>query len=196
MDDILFLITKIAVTLFVIVLAPIYWKKYGFKNFFWLSDIGLFLTVFALWLTSPLLISIAAIAILPLEVAWNIDFFFQLITRRALLGVTDYMFDSNISVFVRSLSLFHVVVPIIWIFCLYFWGYNPHAFVYATLMIWIVLIATYFFTDPQKNINWVFFPFAHHWRWMPSLLWLIILLITFPTVILWPMHTVLKHILL
>jgi len=87
MNPIILTIVTYFLTLFLLILIPIYWKIYGLKNFLWFSDIGLFLTVIALWLNSSLLITTAALLILPFELFWILDYAFRLITRRPLLGV-------------------------------------------------------------------------------------------------------------
>ena len=99
---------KIVDTLFVYLIVPIYWRRYGPANFLWFSDVALLLTVPALWLESPLLVSMMALAVALPELAWNIDFFVRLTTGVSLLGLAAYMFDRRIPRFVRSLSLFHV----------------------------------------------------------------------------------------
>jgi hypothetical protein len=189
-----FLIVKYLLTLFVAILIPVYWKNYGVKNFLWLSDIGLFLTLLAVWFHSALLISIAMILVFPLEIIWNIDFFFNLITKRKLLNIVDYMFDPKYSLFLRSLSLFHTFLPIFWIWSLFAWGYDKNALGYGIIIVWIVLSLSYFFTDPKENINWVFLPMAYHWRKIPAFLWFIFLLIGFPLFILAPMHFILQYL--
>src|ERR671918_2817279 len=83
---------RIALTAFVAFLVPYYWHHYGWQNFFWLSDVALFLTVFALWRTSRLLISMMAVGVLPLELYWNIDFFMRINTGIEVGGVARYMF--------------------------------------------------------------------------------------------------------
>lgn len=193
-DQNFFLIIKILLTAYVIILVPIYWKNYGAENFLWASDIGLFLTLLGLWFESSLLISIVSISVLPVEIAWNLDFFIELLTGNNLLGLADYMFESKYSLLLKSLSLFHIFMPIIWIFCLIKWGYDSNAIIYSIILCWIILILTYFFSDPENNINWVFIPEKKNWSKMPSLLWLIILMIGFPTLIFWPMHEFLKII--
>jgi hypothetical protein len=64
---------KIAYTLFVCFLVPIYWRRYGPANFLWFSDITLLVTVPALSLGSPLLASMMALAVTLPELAWNLD---------------------------------------------------------------------------------------------------------------------------
>lgn len=66
---------KIAHTVFVALLVPVYWRHYGLQNFLWLSDIALFGVTINLWLGNSLLASTMALGVLILELAWNVDFF-------------------------------------------------------------------------------------------------------------------------
>ncbi len=186
-------VTKILLTIFAAILIPVYWKNYGPTNFLWLSDISLFLTLFALWVNYSLFTSIAMVGIFPFELAWNLDFFLHLFTGKNLIHIADYMFERKYSLFLKSLSLFHVILPPLWIFLLYKFGYNQNAFLYSIFLIWIILILTYLFTDPKKNINWVFMPKINHWK-ISEFIWLIILMIGFPIFVFLPMHVILKRI--
>ena len=56
---------KIALAGFLAVLVPVYWRTYGPSNFLWVSDIGLFLTVAAVWVNHPLPLSMAVLTALP-----------------------------------------------------------------------------------------------------------------------------------
>ncbi|MFP5387437.1 MAG: hypothetical protein ACLGHN_15270 [Bacteriovoracia bacterium] len=185
---------KLFLTAFVGVLIPVYWKNYGPGNFLWFSDIGLFLSVLALWMRSSLIISIIVLTVLPFEIFWNIDFFFQLIAGNELTGLAAYMFDQEKTKFLRGLSLFHVFMPPIWIWCLYQWGYDRRAFRYAVALGLTALTLSYLLTKPEDNINWVYMPAKYGWTWISSLQWLLILLVTFPTLIYWPLHRFLTHI--
>lgn len=187
------MILKIAFTLFVIILVPIYWSNYGIQNFLWFSDIGLLVTLAALWLESRLLISVLAVGMLPVELVWNIAFFVRLLTGYPVLGLVAYMFNAQYSLFLRGLSLFHVILPGLWLWHLIAWGYDERALKYFVVIFWIVLLATYFFTDPEKNINWVFAPEAYQWR-MPGWLWLCIIMICYPVICVLPMHILLKNL--
>src|SRR5881394_611002 len=71
---------KIGYTLFVCVLVPIYWRRYGPANFLWFSDIALLAMVPALWLENALLASTMAVSVIFREGIWNIDFFVRLAT--------------------------------------------------------------------------------------------------------------------
>jgi hypothetical protein len=146
---------KIAFTLFTALLVAVYWVKYGAANFLWFSDIAVMLTVPALWLESSLLASMTAVSVTLLEVAWNTDFFGKLITGRYLLGLSKYMFDASIPLSVRALSLFHIALPPLVLWMVYRLGYNERALTVQIILAWIVLLVSYWFTEPSENINWV-----------------------------------------
>lgn len=189
------IIVRVLVTGFVAILIPVYWKNYGIKNFLWLSDIGLFLTLFALWFKSSLLISIAIVGILPLELVWNVDYFVHLFTWYSICGLSSYMFDSKYNYALRSLSLFHVFMPIIWVWYLIKWGYNIQALYYWLIIYWIILILSYLSTTQKENINWVFINKFNKNKVSP-LIWFIILMVFFPLFIFLPMHIILKNLFL
>ena len=147
---------KISYTIFVAVLVPVYWKKWGPANFLWFSDVALFVMLSAVWLESGLLASMMGIAVLAPEIAWNISFFFQLLTGKRIFSLTDYMFDQSKSVFLRALSLFHVALPPLILWMIWKLGFEEKAIYYQILFGWFILFITYFFTDPAENINRVF----------------------------------------
>lgn len=180
----------LALTAFTAFLVPYYWVQYGPQNFLWLSDVALFLTVVALWRSSRLIVSMLCIGVLPLELFWNLDFFLHLATGVGL-GLADYMFDPAKTLLLRGVSLFHVVLPIVWIFLLRRWGYDRRALVRQTLLLWSVLLATYALTDPAENINWVFVPQELGWAWLPGWAWLVAYLVIVPTAIHAPLHALL-----
>jgi hypothetical protein len=98
---------KVVYTIFVCALVPIYWREYGPANFLWFSDIALLALVPALWLENALLVSMLAISVVFFEALWNLDFFFRLATGKPLIGLSAYMFDPRIPLFIRGLSCFH-----------------------------------------------------------------------------------------
>lgn len=184
---------KILFTLFIATIVGMYWKAYGTQNFLWMSDMGLFLTLGVIWLESPLLLSISIVSFLGVELLWNIDFLIRLITGNRATGMTDYMFEQRYSLFLRLLSLFHVLLPVLWIGLVISWGYDSHAYIYGVPLIWAILITTYLCTDPVENINWVFAPIALRWKKITSLTWLIIMLIGYPLCISLPTHLLFNY---
>jgi hypothetical protein len=185
---------KIAYTLFVALLVPVYWKNWGVANFLWFSDVALFGTLLALWMESALLASMMGIAVLFPELAWNISYFTRLLSGRNLFSLTDYMFDSSRSLFLRALSLFHVIMPVLIIWLIAELGFDNRALFYQTLLGWVVLLVTYFFSDPKENINWVFGPGSSPQKKIHPLLYLFIVMIAFPLVIYLPTYLFLRFI--
>lgn len=181
-------------TLFSAILIPIYWKKYGIQNFLWLSDVSLFLTLASLWTGSPLFISTAACGIGAMELVWNIDFFLNFIFHQRTIRLADYMFDNRYSYWLRGLSLFHIAVPLTWIFYLSEFGYDQRAIYYFTALYWIIIPLTYIFTKPEENINWVFVPQVRKIHTIAPLAWVIMLMICIPTFVALPTHLLLKAV--
>jgi hypothetical protein len=179
---------KIAYTVFICILIPVYWKKYGPANFLWFSDIALFGIGIAMWIESSLIASMMALAVLIPETFWNIGYFGRLITGKRMFGLSEYMFDESKSLFLRGLSLFHVIIPFALIWLLINLGYNDEAIFWQTGLASIVIPITYFFTDPEENINWVFGPGEKPQKRIPPPLYLLAVMLFFPVFIYLPTH--------
>lgn len=186
---------KIAFTLFVLILIPIYWRQYGASNFLWFSDIALFVTAAALWLENGLLASMMTLSILLLDIAWNIDFVGGLLAGRNVFGLSKYMFDGTIPRPVRLVSLFHIWFPPLLLWMVYRLGYDERALLGQTLVAWLVLPITYAFADTRENINWVRGPKGEPQKAMPPLLYLVLLMMLLPLLIYLPTHLVLRKLM-
>lgn len=186
--DIIVQILKYLLTIFVTILIIIYPYYYGVKNFLWLSDVGLFLTIIGLWTHSSLLISTAMVIVFLTELIWNIDFFGELVFKRNLIDLSDYMFDARYPMALRGISLFHVVMPLLWIWYLARFGYDTRAPYYATVLYWLDIGCVYFFTNPATNINWVFLPQVYKKLAISQRTWLILLIVGYPLLIIIPTH--------
>lgn len=183
---------KLGYTLFVAVTVAVYAVKYGLGNFLWFSDLALLATVPALWLESGLLASMMAVGVLLPEALWNASFFWQLLTRRRLSGLTDYMFDPEKPLYLRALSLFHVFLPPLLLWMIARLGYAPHAWIAQAVVAWIVLPLCYRLTDPKENVNWAFGFGGRPQKRMPPLAYLGLLMIGFPVLIYLPTHLLLQ----
>lgn len=184
---------KIAYTLFILLLVPVYGVYYGPTNFLWFSDIALLTTAAALWSESRLLASTMSVGVLFFELTWNIDFFVRLLSCAELIGLAGYMFDRSRPLFLRGLSLFHLFLPILLVWMVARLGYDRRAFLAQTLIAWIVLPLCYFFTDPAKNINWTFGPGSEPQTWIPPALYFVLLMMLLPLLVYWPTHSMLDR---
>ena len=186
---------KLALTGFLVVLVPIYWRRYGPGNFLWFSDIALFGATAALWLENPLLAGMMTVAVLLPETAWNLDYFVHLFTGKSPVGLADYMFDRRLPAWLRALSLFHVALPPLLVWMVVRLGYDPPALWAQIALAWVVLPATYLLTSADKNVNWVHGPGGKVQRRIPPLAWLALLMVAFPLLVYLPTHLLLRHVL-
>ena len=179
---------KIVYTLFVAVLVPIYWRQYGPANFLWFSDVALLMMVPALWLENAPLVSMMALSVLLPELVWNIDFWVRLATGKSLIALSAYMFDPEIPLFIRGLSLFHIALPILLVWLMSRLGYDRRAWLWQTLVALVVLPLSYLVTNPRENINWVYGFGEKPQTILPAPLFVILLMVGFPLVIYLPVH--------
>jgi hypothetical protein len=183
---------KASFTLFVLILVPVYWKQYGPGNFLWFSDIALLLTVPALWMESSLLASMVLISSGLLELLWVLDFLIHLTLGVSVIGLSAYMFHSEIRLSIRALSLFHIALPIITVWLVFRLGYDGRALPAQSVLAWIVLPMSYLLTKRSENVNWVYGFGSEPKRWMSSRLHLALLMLLFPIVIYLPTHLLLS----
>src|SRR5689334_14832463 len=179
---------KVVYTLFVFGLVPIYWRQYGPVNFLWFSDIALLALVPGLWLENALLISMMAVSVVFFEALWNIDFFFRLVTGKSFIGLSAYMFDAKISLFIRGLSGFHLVLPLLLLWMLHRLGYDARAFLWQTIVALAVLPLSYLLSNAKENVNWVYGFGQNPQRILPAPLFVIFLMLLFPVAVYLPSH--------
>jgi len=133
-----------------------------------------------------------ALAVLLPELLWSASYFGRLLFGLRITDLAGYMFDRRKPLFVRALSLFHVVVPAVLIWMLHELGYDPRALPAQTLLAWAVLPTTYAVTTPSdENINWVRGPGRLQRRVHP-LVWLAFLMLAFPVGLYLPTHFALQ----
>src|SRR5664279_1930488 len=130
------LAAKVICTTFLAVLVPVYWHAYGPTNFLWFCDAALILTVAGMWLESSLLISMCAVGILLPQCLWLLDFGSNCLGFH-FLNLTRYMFDHQLPLFTRGLSLFHGWLPLLLVWLLVRLGFDQRA-----LAAWTCLLYT------------------------------------------------------
>jgi hypothetical protein len=186
---------KVLYTLFVCALVPVYWRHYGPANFLWFSDVALLLTVPALWLESRWLASTQAVSVVLLELVWTADFLTRLVAGAHLTGIAEYMFEADKPLYLRGLSLFHLVLPVLLLWLAYRLGYDRRAWVAQTVLAWAILLVCFFLTDPSENINWTFGPGPEPQNWVAPGLYLILLMVAFPVCVYLPTHLALRALM-
>ena len=134
------LAVKLIYTLFVAVLVYNYWRAYSPWTFLFFCDVALLLTLPALWLESPLLISLPAVGLVLPQMLWVFDF----ATGARITGMTSYMFDPKLPLLVRGLSTFHGWLPFLLVWGVWRLGYDSRALAGWTAISTLVLLTSYF----------------------------------------------------
>ena len=178
---------KIAWTLWVLVWAPIYARQYGLQNFLFFCDLGNILIGVGLWLESPLIFSWQASSLLLFQTLFTLDLIGALVTGRHFIGGTEYIFDPNLPLAIRLLSLFHVLTPPLLLWAIYRLGYDRRGWMLQTLTAWIVLPINYLWR-PQFDVNWARGPFFHQQHTVPGMLYLLLYLIIVTAGVYFPTH--------
>lgn len=184
---------KVAYTAWLVVWVAVYWRSYGPQNFLWLCDIANFVIGIAIWRNSSLLFSSQAVGVLLIQALWIVDVASRLLFGAHPIGGTEYMFDPEKSIALRSLSLFHVFVPILLIWAILRLGYDKRGWKLQTAILWVLLPVTYLVTDPERNINWLWEPFGIPQTAMPELLYLAVEMVAVPLVLYLPTHAALSR---
>ena len=182
---------KIAYTAWLVVWIAVYWESYGPQNFLWLCDVANIVIAVAIWRESPLLFSSQAVGVLVIQALWLIDVCSRLIAGIHVIGGTEYMFDPEKAILLRSLSLFHVFVPILLIWAIRRLGYDGRGWQLQTALLWVLLPLTFLLTDPALNINWLWKPFGIPQTAMPDFVYLGVEMLAVPLVVYLPTHAAL-----
>ncbi|HYT58039.1 MAG TPA: hypothetical protein VEQ38_25310 [Verrucomicrobiae bacterium] len=196
---------KVAYFAFVAIVVPSYWVTYTPWNFLYFCDIALLITGVAIWIESPLLVSMQAVAITIPQLLWVVDFLFRLIAGVHITGVTGYMLDSSIPLFLRALSLFHGWLPFFLLWLLSRLGYERRALGIQSVVAIMVLLISYLFAPAPPpsashpnwavNINYVYgLDDQHPQTMMAPWLWLLFIMAVTVIAIYLPTHFVLRRV--
>jgi hypothetical protein len=182
-----------AVLAWLLIWLPAYWRTWGAANFLHLCDIAVILTCGGVWTNSALLISSQAVGSLLVDAAWALDAFSRFAFGHPLLGTTDYLFDPRYPLWIRLLTLFHLVMPPLLLSALYRTGYDRRAWRLQSAIALAAFIAARF-TSPAENINFAFTdPFIHK-AWGPPPIHVAISVLFMMFVVYLPTHLALKRI--
>ncbi|HXU21679.1 MAG TPA: hypothetical protein VN788_13930 [Verrucomicrobiae bacterium] len=140
---------------------PVYWRTWGASNFLHLCDIALILTCLGIWFNSSLLISSQAVASLLVDAAWALDVGSKLFLSHPPVPGTESFFDPHYPLWIRLLSLYHLVMPPLLLWAVYRLGYDRRGWLLQSAIAFPAFVAARF-TSPADNINFAFIdPFLH-----------------------------------
>jgi hypothetical protein len=189
---------KVAYSAFMAILIPYYYHAYGPSNFLWFCDVALIVTLIGVWKESKFLISTQAVAIVFPQFLWCLDFFFNMAFHRPMIGLATYMFDSEISLFVRGLSLFHGWLPFLLLWLVSRMGYDRNAWKAQIGICWTVLLTAFLvLPGPDTlagNVDKVFGWGETAQTVMHPVAWLGIVLLAYPLLVYIPSHLVFRKL--
>jgi len=116
--------------------------------------------------------------------------------------MTDYMMQSDRSLFLRGLSLFHGWLPFLLAFLVWRVGYDRRGFAAWTGLAWVLLLICFFLLPPPNpdpgltpvNVNYVWGPSdTAAQTWVSPAVWLAGMMVGLPLVLFAPVHFLLKH---
>jgi len=117
--------------------------------------------------------------------------------------MTDYMFQSEHSLFLRLLSLYHAWMPFLLVYLVWKTGYDRRALPARTAVAWVLLLVCFFFMPPPTpnpgltpvNIDYVWgMGDTASQTLVPPYVWLAGLLLGLPIFVFAPTHYVLTRI--
>ena len=178
---------KVIWTAGVILWVPLYWRQYGLQNFLFFCDLGNFFIVLGLWLESSLIFSWQAASLLLFQTLFVVDLAGAFLSGRHWIGGTEFMFDPQVPLAIRLLSLFHAITPPLLLWAIWRLGYDVRGWRYKTLTAWVVVPINYFWR-PQYDVNWARGPFFQEQRVVPGFVYLLAYLLVIPAVVYYPTH--------
>jgi len=170
-----------------------YWRTWGAANFVHLCDVAVILTCIGMWTGSALLISSQAVGALIVDAAWALDACWMVLLRRPLFGGNEFLLDAHYPLWVRLLTVFHLIMPALLLWGLVRSGYDRRGWLLQCAIALPVFILARF-TPPAKNIDFAFTDPFLHVQWGPAPLHVLISWCFMAVVIYLPTHLLLKRL--
>jgi len=170
--------------------VPAYAITWGWANFLLFCDMAVILTCIGLWGGNRLLLSAQAVGSVVPDALWTLDVLWRLALGRHLFGGTEYMWDAQYALWIRLLSCFHVIWPVVVVCAVRRVGYDRRAWLAQTGLTAVLMVAARFL-DPAKNMNYAFSEPLFHRTWGPAPVHIAVVLLFIMIVLYWPVHYVL-----
>ena len=183
---------RLAAVVWVAIWLPAYWRTWGGVNFLRLCDVTIILTCIGLWTSNSLLLSSQAVATILVDLAWMLDVAWRVIFARHLVGGTEYMWDARAPLWVRLLSLFHIVWPVLLLWAVARVGYDSRGWILQSGIAAVVIAASRWL-GPELNYNYAFRDPFFHRTFGPAPVHVAVVAAFMAIVVYWPTHLVLAR---
>ena len=172
--------------------VPCYALYWGWANLLHLCDIAVLLACIGFACSNVLLLSSQAVSSLIGDLLWCLDAGWRLFAGRHLTGGTEYMWDTRFPLWVRLLSLFHIVLPMLLLAALRRAGYDRRALLLQS-GIAMVLLGVSRFLGPTQNLNYAFADPIFHRAFGPAPIHLALIHAALLGIIYCPTHVLLAR---
>jgi hypothetical protein len=179
--------------LWLLVWVPAYAAYWGWANFLHFCDAAVLLACIGFLRGNALLLSSQAVSSLVPDLLWCLDAGWRLLSGRNLVGGTEYLWDARVPLWVRLLSLFHVVLPFLLVMALRRTGYDRRGWALESSIAAALLVVSRF-VAPARNLNFAFADPVLHSALGPAPVHLAIILFATVGIIYWPTHWVLARL--
>lgn len=169
---------------------PVYWRAWGWQNFFHFCDIAVILSCIGILTGSRLLISSQVVGAIVPQAIWCFEVSWHAATGRNFFGGAEYMWDSAVPRYVRMLSLFHVALPLVLLYAVWRTRYDRRGFLLQIAIAAATLIVSRAF-GAQLNLNYSFVEPLFHRTWGPAPIHLAAVLAFVSLVFYLPVHVAL-----
>jgi hypothetical protein len=166
---------------------------WGWQNMIHLCDVGVIIACAGLWFRHSLLVSSQTLAAPLVGILWGLDVSWRLVTGHHLVGGTEYMWDTQYALWIRLLSGFHIVLPLVLLWAMRLLGYDRRALAVQSAITAALLIFSRFLS-PQLNMNYAFQDPLLHRAWGPAPVHLAVILAGCVAIFFWPTHLLLSRI--
>lgn len=169
-----------------------YWRTWGAANFIHLCDVAVILTCIGMWTSSAVLISSQAVGAFIVDIVWAADAASRIFLRHALFPGNEYLTDPRYPLWIRSLTVFHVVMPLLLLWGVYLMGYDGRGWtLQCAIALPIFILAR--FTSPSSNIDFAFSDPFFHRAWGPAPTHILVIWLFMVIIVYWPTHLLLKR---
>ncbi len=141
---------------------------------------------------NALLLSSQAVSSLAGDLLWCLDAGWRWFVGTHLTGGTEYMWDARFPLWVRLLSLFHVVLPMLLLAALRRARYDRRALLFQSGIAMVILLVSRFL-GPTQNLNYAFADPIFHRAFGPAPVHLALIFAALAGIIYWPTHLLLAR---
>ena len=128
-----------------------------------------------------------------IDLTWDLDLGWRLLTGRHLLGGTEYMWEAKYPLWVRLLSLFHLVLPVLLLWALRRVGYRRRSLALQSAL-GLILIAAARLVGPEPNVNFSWRDPFFHRAWGPAPAHVLVIFAGLIIIVYLPTHLVLSRL--